>query len=119
MTRERTSTWSGPSQPRKERRGGIACIAPNYKNATKRAPRNRHLPKFAPLVIRPYRQSMNPKIICLLAALNLTLGGALFAAGGETDEITRTGVSASGTPPSAQNGRHNEQVATATGTIQR
>lgn len=35
---------------------------------------------------------MNPKIICLLAALSLALNGAAFAAGGKTYQVTGTVV---------------------------
>jgi hypothetical protein len=40
---------------------------------------------------------MNLKMICLLAALSLSLNAQLFAAGGKTYEITGTVVAATGT----------------------
>jgi hypothetical protein len=55
-------------------------------------------------IVRAYRQTMNPKIICLLAALSIALGGNLVAAGAKTYEITGTVVEATGSNVTVEKG---------------
>jgi len=47
---------------------------------------------------------MNPKIICLLAALSLALSGSVFAAGSKTYQITGTVVEATGSKVTVEKG---------------
>jgi type 1 fimbria pilin len=47
---------------------------------------------------------MNPKIICLLAALSLALSGTVFAAGSKTYQITGTVVEATGSKVTVEKG---------------
>ena len=47
---------------------------------------------------------MNPKIICLLAALSLALSGTLLAAGSKTYQITGTVVEATGSKVTVEKG---------------
>jgi hypothetical protein len=47
---------------------------------------------------------MNPRIICLLAALGLVLGGNVVAAGAKTYEITGTVVEATGSKVTVEKG---------------
>ena len=47
---------------------------------------------------------MNPKIICLLAALSLALNGTVFAAGAKTYQITGTVVEATGSKVTVEKG---------------
>jgi hypothetical protein len=54
---------------------------------------------------------MNPKIICLLAAVSLTLNAPLFAAGGKTYEITGTVVAATGSTLAVQKGTEKYEFA--------
>src|SRR5712691_12161709 len=54
---------------------------------------------------------MNPKIICLLAALSLALCGPLFAAAGKTYEITGTVVAATGSTLAVHKGTEKYEFA--------
>jgi len=47
---------------------------------------------------------MNPKIICLLAALSLALSGIVLAAGAKTYQITGTVVEATGSKVTVEKG---------------
>jgi hypothetical protein len=47
---------------------------------------------------------MNPKTICLLAALSLALSGAVLAAGSKTYQITGAVVEATGTKVTVEKG---------------
>jgi type 1 fimbria pilin len=47
---------------------------------------------------------MNPKIICLLAALSLALSGTVIAAGSKTYQITGTVVEATGSKVTVEKG---------------
>ena len=47
---------------------------------------------------------MNPKIICLLAALSLALSGTVLAAGSKTYQITGTVVEATGSKVTVEKG---------------
>jgi type 1 fimbria pilin len=47
---------------------------------------------------------MNPKIICLLAALSLALSGSVLAAGAKTYQITGTVVEATGSKVTVEKG---------------
>ncbi len=47
---------------------------------------------------------MNPKIICLLAALSLALSGNVLAAGAKTYQITGTVVEATGSKVTVEKG---------------
>jgi hypothetical protein len=60
---------------------------------------------------------MNPKIVCLIAALILTLNAPLFAAAGKTYEITGTIVSATGTTLSVEKGGEKYEFAIDPATI--
>jgi hypothetical protein len=66
---------------------------------------------FASEIDRPYRQIMNPKIICFAAALSLALNAHLFAAAGKTYEMTGTVVAASGTTLAIQKGTEKYEFA--------
>jgi hypothetical protein len=52
--------------------------------------------KVASLRSWRYRQSMNAKIICLLAAVSFAFSGTIFAAGAKTYQITGTVIEATG-----------------------
>src|SRR5207248_9849332 len=60
---------------------------------------------------------MNPKIICLLAAVSLALNAQLLAAGGKTYEITGTVVAATGTTLAIQKGTEKYEFAIDPATI--
>jgi hypothetical protein len=60
---------------------------------------------------------MNPKIVCLLAAVSLALASLLFAAGGKTYEITGTVVSATGTTLVVEKGTERYEFAIDPATI--
>ncbi len=60
---------------------------------------------------------MNPKIICLLAAVSFALTAPLFAAGGKTYEITGTVVSATGTTLVVEKGTEKYEFAIDPATI--
>ncbi len=53
---------------------------------------------------RLYGESMNWKIVCILAALSLALNGTVFAAGAETYQITGTVVEATGSKVTVEKG---------------
>jgi hypothetical protein len=61
-------------------------------------------------MVRPYRQSMNPKIICLLTAFSLGLSGAAFAAGAKTYQITGTVLEATGSKVTIQKGTEKWEI---------
>jgi hypothetical protein len=61
-------------------------------------------------IVQPYRQSMNPKIICLLAALSLGLSGAAFAAGAKTYQVTGTVLEATGSKIVIQKGAEKFEI---------
>ena len=65
----------------------------------------------------PYRQSMNLKIICLLAAVSSAFTSPLFAAGGKTYEITGTVAEATGTTLAVQKGTEKYEFAIDPATI--
>ena len=54
---------------------------------------------------------MNPKIICLLVTVSLTLTAPLLAAGGKTYEMTGTVVAATGTTLAVQKGTERYEFA--------
>jgi hypothetical protein len=54
---------------------------------------------------------MNPKIICLLAAVSFALTAPVFAAGGKTYEITGTVAEATGTTLAVQKGAEKYEFA--------
>ena len=78
---------------------------------------NRRRVNLASPIVRVYRQTMNPKIICLLAAVSFALAPALFAAGGKTYEITGTVVAATGTTLAIQKGTEKYEFAIDPATI--
>ena len=53
---------------------------------------------------------MNPKIICLLAALSLAVGGNVVAAGAKTYEITGTVVEATGSKVTVEKGTDRFEI---------
>ena len=53
---------------------------------------------------------MNPKIICLLAALSLALNGTVFAAGAKTYGITGTVVEATGSKVTVEKGGERFEI---------
>jgi hypothetical protein len=55
-------------------------------------------------IVRAYRECMNPKIICLLAALSLAVSGSGLAAGSKTYQITGTVVEATGSKVTVEKG---------------
>jgi hypothetical protein len=61
-------------------------------------------------IVRAYRQTMNPKIICLLAALSLVLGGNVVAAGAKTYQITGTVVEATGSKVTVEKGADRFEI---------
>ena len=54
---------------------------------------------------------MNAKIICLLAAVSLTLNATVFAAGGKTYQITGTVVAATGSTLAVEKGTEKDEFA--------
>ncbi len=55
-------------------------------------------------IVRAYRKIMNPKIICLLAALSLAFAWDVVAAGAKTYQITGTVVEATGSKVTVEKG---------------
>ena len=53
---------------------------------------------------------MNPKIICLLAALSLALSGSVLAAGSKTYQITGTVVEATGSKVTVEKGGERFEI---------
>jgi hypothetical protein len=53
---------------------------------------------------------MNPKIICLLAAVSLVFSGIAFAAGAKTYQITGTVVEATGSKVTAEKGMERFEI---------
>jgi len=53
---------------------------------------------------------MNPKIICLLAALNVAFSGAAFAAGAKSYQITGSVVAATGSMVTVQKGAEKFEI---------
>ncbi len=53
---------------------------------------------------------MNPKIICLLAALSLAFGGNILAAGAKTYEITGTVMEATGSKVTVEKGADRFEI---------
>ncbi len=61
-------------------------------------------------IVRAYRQTMNLKIMCLLAALNLALSGIILAAGAKTYELTGTVLEATGSKVTVEKGTERFEI---------
>src|SRR5438477_3328588 len=83
-----------PAAKRVGRRDRPLCRPIIFVTRQSASLQDRHL--LASSCSRPYRESMNLKIICLLAAASLALSSTVFGAGAKTYQIKGTVVAMTG-----------------------